>query len=107
MALVRWHVTAQDIVSCTFLNPTRPRRRMHYWAAATGGCDIGILHGLRQRVAATADGGGAGPVVDEDAEESVAGVQTRTLAGAAYEDASPICIFLCSTLHELQGCKNV
>ena len=40
--------------------------------AATGGCDIDILHGLRQRVAATEDGGAAGPVVDNDAEGPVA-----------------------------------
>ena len=32
---------------------------LHYWAAATDGCGIGILLGVRQCVAATTDGGRA------------------------------------------------
>ena len=34
--------------------------------AATGGCDIDILHGLRQRVAATEDGHAAWTVLGDD-----------------------------------------
>ena len=45
------------------------RHRHSPQAVATRDCDIGWL---RQRVAATEDGGAAGPVVDNDAEGPVA-----------------------------------
>ena len=45
-----------------------------------------ILHGLRQRVAATTDGTSM-PLVDDSAEGPMAGVKTRTVAGAADEHA--------------------